>query len=156
YNGVFLADVVGLGKTIIASIIAKKFVFESGYHSKILIVYPPALEDNWKKTIKDFHIWNNCSFISTRSLHKVIDNEILDYPNADEYDLIIIDEAHKFRNDTSQMYEKLQTIRKTDRKIPGGDGHVKKKVMSLTAAQLNNNPADLENQVFSFQDKRNS
>ena len=112
YNGVFLADVVGLGKTIIASIIAKKFVFENGYHSKILIIYPPALEANWKKTIKDFHIWNNCSFISTGSLHKVIDNEIIDYPNADEYDLIIIDEAHKFRNDTSQMYENLQTITK--------------------------------------------
>jgi superfamily II DNA or RNA helicase len=156
YNGVFLADVVGLGKTIIASIIAKKFVFENGYHSKILIVYPPALEDNWKKTIKDFHIWNNCSFISTGSLHKVIDNEILDYPNADEYDLIIIDEAHKFRNDTSQMYEKLQTITKTDRRIPGVDGDVKKKVMLLTATPLNNHPADIENQVYLFQDKRNS
>jgi superfamily II DNA or RNA helicase len=156
YNGVFLADVVGLGKTIIASIIAKKFVFENGYHSKILIIYPPALEDNWKKTIKDFHIWNNCSFISTGSLHKVIDNEILDYPNADEYDLIIIDEAHKFRNDTSQMYEKLQTITKTDRRIPGVDGDVKKKVMLLTATPLNNHPADIENQVYLFQDKRNS
>jgi superfamily II DNA or RNA helicase len=156
YNGVFLADVVGLGKTIIASIIAKKFVFENGYHSKVLIIYPPALEANWKKTIKDFHIWNNCSFISTGSLHKVIDNEILDYPNADEYDLIIIDEAHKFRNDTSQMYEKLQTITKTDRRIPGVDGDVKKKVMLLTATPLNNHPADIENQVYLFQDKRNS
>ena len=156
YNGVFLADVVGLGKTIIASIIAKKFVFENGYHSKILIVYPPALEASWKKTIKDFHIWNNCSFISTGSLYKVIDNEILDYPNADEYDLIIIDEAHKFRNDTSQMYEKLQTITKTDRRIPGVDGDVKKKVMLLTATPLNNHPADIENQVYLFQDKRNS
>ncbi len=156
YNGVFLADVVGLGKTIIASIIAKKFVFENGYHTKILIVYPPALEDNWKKTIKDFHIWNNCSFISTGSLHKVIDNEIIDYPDADEYDLIIIDEAHKFRNDSSQMYEKLQTITKTDRKIPGVDGDVKKKVMLLTATPLNNHPADIENQVYLFQDKRNS
>jgi superfamily II DNA/RNA helicase len=156
YNGVFLADVVGLGKTIIASIIAKKFVFENGYHSKILIVYPPALEANWKKTIKDFHIWNNCSFISTGSLHKVIDNEILDYPNADEYDLIIIDEAHKFRNDSSQMYEKLQTITKTDRRIPGVEGDVKKKVMLLTATPLNNHPADIENQVYLFQDKRNS
>jgi superfamily II DNA or RNA helicase len=156
YNGVFLADVVGLGKTIIASIIAKKFVFENGYHSKILIVYPPALEDNWKKTIKDFHIWNNCSFVSTGSLHKIIDNKILDYPNADEYDLIIIDEAHKFRNDISQMYAKLQIITKTDRKVPGVDGDVKKKVMLLTATPLNNHPADIENQVYLFQDKRNA
>ncbi|MBU2268123.1 MAG: restriction endonuclease subunit R, partial [Bacteroidetes bacterium] len=154
YNGVFLADVVGLGKTVIAAIIAKKFVFENGYHSKILIVYPPALEANWKKTIKDFHIWNNCSFISTGGLHKVIDNKILDYPNADEYDLIIIDEAHKFRNDTSQMYEKLQTITKTDRRIPGADGDLKKKVMLLTATPLNNHPSDIENQVYLFQDKR--
>lgn len=156
YNGVFLADVVGLGKTIIAAIIAKKFVFENGYHTKILIVYPPALEANWKNTIKDFHIWNNCSFISTGSLHKVLDNEYLDYPNADEYDLIIIDEAHKFRNDTSQMYEKLQTITKTDRKIPGPDGDIKKKVMLLTATPLNNHPSDIENQVYLFQDRRNS
>jgi superfamily II DNA/RNA helicase len=156
YNGVFLADVVGLGKTIIASIIAKKFVYENGYHTKILIVYPPALEANWKKTIKDFHIWNNCSFVSTGSLDKVIDNEILDYPNADEYDLIIIDEAHKFRNDTSQMYERLQTITKTDRRIPGVDGDVRKKVMLLTATPLNNHPSDIENQVYLFQDRRNS
>lgn len=156
HNGVFLADVVGLGKTIIASIIAKKFVFENGYHTKILIVYPPALEENWKKTIKDFQIFNNCYFISTGSLHKVIDNEILDYPNADEYDLIIIDEAHKFRNDTSQMYEKLQTITKTDRRIPGADGDIRKKVMLLTATPLNNHPADIENQVYLFLDKRSS
>ena len=156
YQGVFLADVVGLGKTIIACIIAKKFVFENGYHTKILIVYPPALADNWQRTIKDFHIGNNCSFVSTGSLHKVIDNEMPAYPNADEYDLIIIDEAHKFRNDTSQMYEKLQKIIKTDRKIPGSNGDFRKKVMLLTATPLNNHPADIENQVYLFQDKRNA
>lgn len=156
YNGFFLADVVGLGKTIIAAIIAKKFVYENGYHSKILVVYPPALEQNWKKTIKDFHIWNNVSFVSTGSLHKVIDGKNLNYPNPNEFDLIIIDEAHKFRNDTSQMYEKLQTITKTDRKTPGTNGDIKKKVMLLSATPLNNHPSDIENQVYLFQDKRNA
>nr|WP_315171034.1 helicase-related protein [uncultured Flavobacterium sp.] len=156
YNGFFLADVVGLGKTIIATIIAKKFVFENGYHSKILIVYPPALEDNWKGTIKDFHIDNNTWFVSTGSLHKVLDGDNKNYPNPNEFDLVVIDEAHKFRNDTSNMYEKLQTITKTDRKIPGSNGDTRKKVMLLSATPLNNHPADIENQIYLFQDKRNA
>lgn len=156
YNGFFLADVVGLGKTIVASIIAKKFIYENGYHSKILIVYPPALEENWKTTIKDFHIENSTSFITTGSLHKVLDGKNLNYPNPNEYDLIIIDEAHKFRNDTSNMYEKLQTITKTDRRIPGSNGDTRKKVMLLSATPLNNHPADIENQIYLFQDKRNA
>lgn len=156
YNGFFLADVVGLGKTIVASIIAKKFIYENGYHSKILIVYPPALEENWKTTIKDFHIENNTSFVTTGSLHKVIDGKNLNYPNPNEYDLIIIDEAHKFRNDTSNMYEKLQTVTKTDRKIPGSNGDTRKKIMLLSATPLNNHPADIENQIYLFQDKRNA
>ena len=156
YNGFFLADVVGLGKTVVASIIAKKFIYENGYHSKILIVYPPALEENWKTTIKDFHIENSTSFVTTGSLHKVLDGKNLNYPNPNEYDLIIIDEAHKFRNDTSNMYEKLQTITKTDRRIPGSNGDTRKKVMLLSATPLNNHPADIENQIYLFQDKRNA
>lgn len=156
YNGFFLADVVGLGKTIIASIIAKKFIYENGYHSKILIVYPPALEQNWKKTIKDFNIFNNVSFVKTGSLHKVLDGKNLDYPNPNEYDLIIIDEAHKFRSDISQMYDHLQTITKIDRKNAGTNGDLKKKVMLLSATPLNNHPSDIENQIYLFQDKRNS
>lgn len=156
YNGFFLADVVGLGKTIIASIIAKKFIYENGYHTKILVVYPPALEQNWKKTIRDFHISNNVSFVKTGSLHKVLDGKNLDYPNPNEYDLIIIDEAHKFRSDSSQMYDRLQTITKTDRKNSGANRDIKKKVMLLSATPLNNHPSDIENQVYLFQDKRNS
>ena len=156
YNGFFLADVVGLGKTIVAAIIVKKFILENGLHSKVLIVYPPALEDNWKKTITDFEVRNNVSFVSTGSLHKVLDGENFDLPNPDKYDLIVIDEAHKFRNDTSNMYEKLQTITKTDRQIPGANGDRRKKVMLLSATPLNNHPADIENQIYLFQDKRNA
>jgi len=156
YNGFFLADVVGLGKTIIACIIAKKYIFENGFHTKILVVFPNALEDNWLRTVHEFGIKNNFEFITTGSLHKILDRENLHYSNPDEFDLIIIDEAHKFRSDISQMYEKLQMITKSDRKIPGENGDRKKKIMLLSATPLNNRPADIENQIYLFQDKRNS
>lgn len=55
YDGFFLADVVGLGKTIVATMIAKKFLQENGRdNTKILVVYPPAVEQNRKSTFKDF------------------------------------------------------------------------------------------------------
>ncbi len=57
YDGFFLADVVGLGKTVIATMIAKKFLIENGRdNTKILVVYPPAVEQNWISTFKDFGI----------------------------------------------------------------------------------------------------
>mgnify|MGYP001948813726 CR=1 FL=1 len=64
--------------------------------------------------------------------------------------IVIVDEAHKFRNDTSNMYEKLQTITKTDRRIPGSNGDTRKKVMLLSATPLNNHPADIENQIYLY------
>ena len=48
HNGLFLADVVGLGKTMIATMIARRFVEANGKHTNILVVFPPALEENWK------------------------------------------------------------------------------------------------------------
>ncbi len=59
HNGFILADVVGLGKTIVALLVAKKFIYENGTHSKILVVYPPAMESSWKKTANDFQIDNH-------------------------------------------------------------------------------------------------
>jgi len=56
YNGFFLADVVGTGKTVIAAMLAKKFINDNGHKTKILVVYPPTLEKNWKITFKDFGI----------------------------------------------------------------------------------------------------
>lgn len=54
YNGFFLADVVGTGKTIVASMIAKRFVEENGRNTHILVIYPPAVKENWEDTFKDF------------------------------------------------------------------------------------------------------
>ncbi len=95
YDGFFLADVVGLGKTVIATMIAKKFLIENGpEHTKILVVYPPAVEQNWKTTFKDFGLEKYACFVSNGSLSKVLDDNNYDVWNADEYDLVLVDEAH--------------------------------------------------------------
>lgn len=147
HNGFILADVVGLGKTIVASIIAKKFYFSNGYRSKILIIYPPALENNWRETIRDFEV-PNVDFITNGSLHKI------KYP--EDYDLIIVDEAHKFRSDEAQMFTQLQKLCKTPRKRPGTDGSLEKKVILVTATPLNNKPQDIRNLLYLFQDAKDS
>ena len=155
YDGFFLADVVGLGKTVIATMIAKKFLIENGRdNTKILVVYPPAVEQNWKTTFKDFGIDKYTRFISNGSLSKVLDDENYDYWNADEYDLVLVDEAHKFRNHTTGAFQQLQEICKMPRmeagKIPG----YKKKVMLISATPMNNSPIDLYYQILMFQDPR--
>ena len=157
YDGFFLADVVGLGKTVIATMIAKKFLIENGRdHTKILVVYPPAVEQNWKTTFKDFGIDKYANFISNGSLSKILDEDNYNYWNADEYDLVLVDEAHKFRSHTTSAFEQLQEICKMPRIETGNIPGYKKKVMLISATPMNNSPADLYNQILLFQDPRHS
>ena len=157
YDGFFLADVVGLGKTVIATMIAKKFLIENGRdHTKILVVYPPAVEQNWKTTFKDFSIDKYANFISNGSLSKVLDEDNYNYWNADEYDLVLVDEAHKFRSHTTSAFEQLQEICKMPRVETGNISGYKKKVMLISATPMNNTPADLYNEILLFQDPRHS
>lgn len=157
YDGFFLADVVGLGKTVIATMIAKKFLIENGRdHTKILVVYPPAVEQNWKTTFKDFGIDKYANFISNGSLSKVLDEDNYNYWNADEYDLVLVDEAHKFRSHTTSAFEQLQEICKMPRVETGNISGYKKKVMLISATPMNNTPADLYNEILLFQDPRHS
>ena len=155
YDGFFLSDVVGLGKTIVATMIAKKFLIENGYeHTKILVVYPPAVEQNWKSTFKDFGIDKYAKFITNGSLSKVLDEEDYNYWNAEEYDLILVDEAHKFRSHTTSAFEQLQEICKMPRLEAGNIPGYKKKVMLISATPMNNSPADIYNEILLFQDPR--
>ena len=155
YDGFFLADVVGLGKTVIATMIAKKFLIDNGpEHTKILVVYPPAVEQNWKTTFRDFGIDKYARFVSNGSLSKVLDDENYDYWNADEYDLVLVDEAHKFRNHTTGAFNQLQEICKMPRMETGYIPGYKKKVMLISATPMNNTPADIYYQILMFQDPR--
>lgn len=155
YDGFFLADVVGLGKTVIATMIAKKFLIENGRDkTKILVVYPPAVEQNWKATFKDFGIDKYAKFVTNGSLSKVLDEENYNYWNADEYDLLLVDEAHKFRSHTTSAFEQLQEICKMPRIEQGNIPGYKKKVMLISATPMNNTPADIYNEIQLFQDPR--
>ena len=151
HNGFFLADVVGLGKTVVGTLIAKKFFYLNDFPSHItntLIVVPPALKDNWVETLDKFQL-QNYTIVTNGSLHKIND--------ADKYDLILLDEAHKFRNDTADAYNDLQKICKTRTRHRLKDGsHANKKIILISATPLNNRPQDIANQIYLFQDSKDS
>ena len=152
HGGFFLADVVGLGKTMIATLIAKKFFFYNGFpehRSHTLIVVPPAVEDSWRETAKEQFRLDNCDIITNGSLHKV--------KHPEKYDLIIVDEAHKFRNDTAEAFDELQRICKspTQHFLPDGS-RASKRVILVSATPLNNRPDDIRNLISLFQDLKDS
>ncbi len=155
HNGLFLSDVVGLGKTMIATMIAKRFIEANGKNTKVLVVYPPALEDNWKSTFRLFGISRKAQFVTNGSLSKILEGKN-NYHDKEEFDLIIVDEAHQFRSDTSNRYDELQKICKSPCVNPGLLKSFKKKVMLLSATPLNNRPEDLLNQLHLFQDTQRS
>ncbi len=154
HNGLFLADVVGLGKTMIATMIAKRFVEANGRNTNILVIYPPALEDNWKNTFRLFGISKKAQFITNGSLSKILEGRD-QYKDKEEFDLIIVDEAHGFRSDSSGKYDELQKICKSPCANMGLLKSSQKKVMLLSATPLNNRPDDLQNQLLLFQNSQN-
>ncbi|MGM9815664.1 MAG: helicase-related protein [Lepagella sp.] len=153
HNGLFLSDVVGLGKTMIATMIAKRFIEANGRNTKILVVYPPALEDNWKRTFTLFGIKKKAQFVTNGSLSKVLEGRDQCF-DKEEFDLVIVDEAHGFRSDGSNRYDELQKICKSPCLNPGLLKSYRKKVMLLSATPLNNRPEDLLNQLLLFQDSQ--
>nr|WP_294894750.1 helicase-related protein [uncultured Pedobacter sp.] len=151
HHGFFLSDVVGLGKTIVATLIAKKFFYTNGfpsYLSRTLIICPPAIKENWEDTLSKFGL-HNYKIVTSGSLHRI--------NKQHDYDLIIVDEAHKFRSDSAEMYFHLQNICKSHtRKKLTDDTYEQKRVMLISATPLNNKPEDIANLVYLFQDAKSS
>jgi superfamily II DNA/RNA helicase len=151
HRGFFLSDVVGLGKTVIATLVAKKFFYHNDFPNHIsstLIILPPALRENWESYVSKFEL-KSVDIVTCGSLHTVRD------PGT--YDLVIIDEAHKFRTSTSQGYEALQRICKTPTRRRLRDGSfAEKRVILVSATPLNNKPEDIYSQLCLFQDGKDS
>ena len=130
HNGVFISDVVGLGKTYICAMLAQQL--DGGK----LILCPPVLKEYWEKVLQDFGV-RKFKVESEGKLDKV-----LEYSN--EYKYIFIDESHRFRNSGTESYTLLHQI------------CVGKKVILISATPQNNYSTDIENQLYLFENKYNS
>jgi len=136
YGGVFISDVVGLGKTYVAAMLA------SQVDGRTMIIAPPALlsrnnPGSWPNVFADFHI--PAEFISIGKL-----NEAKDLLKYREYKNIIIDEAHRFRSEIAISYEDIAEICRG------------KRVVLVSATPYNNSPKDILAQIKLFQSTKKS
>ncbi|PJF40456.1 MAG: helicase, partial [Phototrophicales bacterium] len=128
YGGVILADVVGLGKSVIASWLARE------RNGRGLVICPPALmgdaktrNSGWYKYLSDFNL-HDWDVYSLGALDKA-QEYLAKY--GDDISTIIVDEAHRFRNEDTEAYERLSQI------------CTNRSVILLTATPFNNTPSDI-------------
>lgn len=131
YNGVFLADVVGLGKTFITALLAREL------YGQKLVICPPVLKTYWEDVLRDFGVLTK--IVSLGKLDEILENYESDY-----FKYIFIDEAHRFRNEGTETFSKLHKI------------CLNKKVILISATPQNNSPLDLLNLISLFQYKNES
>ena len=141
YDGVMIADSVGLGKTWIG----KKLLEDYAYHmrQKALVVCPASLRQMWTDELRDATI--PATIISQEELGQS-ECELLD--RHGDADVILIDESHNFRNPGTQRYANLENLIS----LNGGRGRdgQRKKLICLTATPINNDLFDLYHQISLF------
>lgn len=154
YNGCILADSVGLGKTFTALAVIKYY---ENRNKSVLVLCPKKLTNNWN-TYKDNYVNNPIASDRLRydvlyhtdlnRTHGKSNGLDLDRLNWCNYDLVVIDESHNFRNggklsgeDNEKENRYLKLLNKVIRK------GVKTKVLMLSATPVNNRFNDLKNQL---------
>lgn len=153
FNGCILADSVGLGKTFTALAVIKYY---ENRNRSVLVLCPKKLSDNWN-TFKDNYVNNPIAtdrlrydvlFHTDLSRERGKSNGLdLDRLNWGNYDLVVIDESHNFRNGGEVYGEDRREnryLRLMNRVIRAG---VKTKVLMLSATPVNNRFIDLRNQL---------
>lgn len=135
YGGVFISDVVGLGKTYISAMLASQL------DGRTLVIAPPVLLDksnpgSWPNVFSDFRV--PADYESHGKL------EDMAAEGTDKYKNVIIDEAHRFRSESNVTYENLAQICRG------------KRVILVTATPLNNSPKDILSQIKLFQKGKQS
>ena len=152
YNGCILADSVGLGKTYTALAVVKYY---ESRNKSVLVLCPKKLSENWN-TYKDNYVNNPIAsdrlnydvlFHTDLSRSHGISNGLdLDRLNWGNYDLVVVDESHNFRNGAGTHANTVENryVKLMDKVIRTG---VKTKVLMLSATPVNNKFIDLKNQL---------
>jgi SNF2 family DNA or RNA helicase len=152
YNGCILADSVGLGKTFTALAVVKYY---ENRNKTVLVLCPKKLAENWN-TYKDNYVNNPIAsdrlnydvlFHTDLSRNGGFSNGLdLDRLNWGNYDLVVIDESHNFRNGAGTHSNTVENryVKLMDKIIRAG---VKTKVLMLSATPVNNRFVDLRNQL---------
>jgi superfamily II DNA/RNA helicase len=135
YGGVFISDVVGLGKTYITAMLVSQL------DGRTLVIAPPVLLErsnpgSWRNVFFDFKV--SAEFESMGKIDDLIK------AGTDRYQNIVIDEAHRFRNETTITFDKLAQICRG------------KRVILVTATPYNNSPRDILSLLKLFQSPRRS
>ncbi len=151
YNGCIIADSVGLGKTFEALAIIKYYELRN---DRVLVLCPKKLRDNWTLyTINDtrnilsadrfnYDVLNHTDLTREQGMSGEINLATINWAN---YDLIVIDESHNFRNtSTNKRTSKSRYAKLLEDVLQKG---VKTKVLMLSATPVNNRLNDLKNQL---------
>lgn len=150
YGGCILADSVGLGKTFQALAVIKYYELRN---DRVLVLCPKKLRDNWTVyTLNDkrnilaedrfnYDVLNHTDLNRERGLSGEINLETINWGN---YDLVVIDESHNFRNNNPRRDRETRYGKLMNHIIKAG---VKTKVLMLSATPVNNRMNDLKNQV---------
>ena len=158
YNGCILADSVGLGKTFTALAVVKYY---ENRNKSVLVLCPKKLNDNWQTFRANYknnpiaadRLRYDILFHSDLSRDRGTSNGLdLEHINWGNYDLIVIDESHNFRNggnidddeETIGFKKENRYQRLMNKVIRSG---VKTKVLMLSATPVNNRFNDLKNQL---------
>lgn len=127
-NGVIIADVVGLGKSVIASAVAREL------RRRGIVICPPGLQGDknktsgWSMYVEQFGL----SHLGWEVRSSGDLDQVEEYVRrSSDFEVVIVDEAHRFRNEDTKAYEQLQNICRG------------KIVILLTATPFNNRPADI-------------
>jgi len=137
FGGVIIANSVGLGKSFIASRLLQDYYKEK---KRILLIIPPNLREQWEGYLKRFNI--KLSKRNILSMYEVSQKDFSEEKYWD-YDVILIDESHNFRNNTSNRWINFMKRIKNNKAI----------YILLTATPINNSLNDLKSQIDMFRDE---